>query len=150
MEITDIMKASDSYTDEICSEVWARYFINQAIAQINASLHTRLPLLNSEDSEYSKDILSDGWQNLLLVTYVCWGVKMNDTSLNEADRYMNQFVQNLNLLKNTMSDNIPVEYTGGSQGDGSNNDGLGGVYQVDTTGAINLGWFGNSGGRGGH
>ena len=143
MKITDIMSYSDSFTDEVCSEEWARAFVNQAIGLINVTLQVSLPLLDSSASEYVATILPDDYQNILFVPYVCYGVKMNDTSLNEADRYLNMFNTNLTFLKSNLSTVIPPEYQDPSgNGEESTIQGKGGVYQIDTSNAINMGWFG--------
>ena len=136
------MNYSDSFTDEVCTETWARAFINQAIGKINITLNISLPLLQDTESEYSADILPDDWQNILFVPYVCYGVKMNDTSLNEADRYYSLFIEALEALKANITVVIPPDYqnpSGNGENDGS---GVGGVYPIDTSNAINWGWFG--------
>lgn len=137
------MTYSDSFTDEVCTESWARSFINQALGTINITLNISLPLLADTDSEYSTDILPDDWQNALLVPYVCYGVKMNDTSLNEADRYLSIFNTNLGLLQSRLSTVIPPEYQDPS-GNGGDSviTGKGGKYQLNTNNAINWYWFG--------
>lgn len=142
MKVQDIMNYSDSFTDEVCTETWARAFINQAIGKINITLNISLPLLQDTESEYSADILPDDWQNILFVPYVCYGVKMNDTSLNEADRYYSLFIEALEALKANITVVIPPDYqnpSGNGENDGS---GVGGVYPIDTSNAINWGWFG--------
>ena len=142
MKVQDIMSYSDSFTDEVCTEGWARAFINQAIGRINTALRISLPLLSPDDSEYSSSILPDDWQNALLVIFVCYGVKMNDTSLNEADRYLSLFNEALDSLKSNMTTVVPPEYqspSGNGEDDGS---GVGGAYPIDTSNAINWGWFG--------
>lgn len=142
MKVQDIMDYSDSFTDEVCTENWARAFINQAIGRINNTLNISLPLLSENDSEYSNKILPDDWQNSLLVIFVCYGVKMNDTSLNEADRYLSLFNEALEALKANLTAIVPPEYQGPS-GNGEDSDaGIGGVYPIDTSNAINWGWFG--------
>lgn len=143
MKVQDIMSYSDSFTDEVCSEDWARAFINQAIGRTNSALNISLPLLKPNDSEYSSKILPDDWQNLLLVIFVCYGVKMNDTSLNEADRYLSLFNESLDLLKSKLTSVIPPEYQKPSgNGDVDDGTGVGGVYPIDTSNAIDWNWFG--------
>ena len=140
MKITEIMSASDSFTDEVCTETWARTFTNQAISKINMFLGTSLPLLQATDSEYSITYLPDDWQYALLVTHVNYGVKMNDTSLNEADRYLQEFNEYLKLLKSRMNEVIDDEFLKPS-GNGDEDTGNGGVYVLDTSEAIDQGWF---------
>ena len=140
MNITEIMQASDSFTDEVCTENWARTFTNQAISKINLFLGTSLPLLESSTGEYSTSYLPNDWQYALLVTYVNYGVKMNDTSLNEADRYLQEFNEYLKLLKSRMNEVIDEEYRSPS-GNGEDDSGNGGIYGIDTTFAIDKGWF---------
>lgn len=141
MTVNEIMTASDSFTDEVCTATWARTFTNQAIAKINMFLGTSLPLLKPTENEYSPSYLPDDWQYTLIVTYVNWGVKMNDTSLNEADRYLQEFNEYLKLLKSRMNEVIDEEYRK-PNGNGDEDTGSGGVYVLDTHDAIDWGWFG--------
>lgn len=140
MKVTEIMSASDSFTDEVCTETWARAFTNQAISKINMFLGISLPLLKNEDSEYSTAYLPDYWQYTLLVTHVNYGVKMNDTSLNEADRYLQEFYKYLELLKSRMNEIIDDEFLNPG-GNGEEDTGVGGVYVLDTANAIDQNWF---------
>lgn len=146
------MEFSDSFTDEVCTEEWCRSFVNQALSRINLELKTSLPLLSNEMSEYPPEILPDDWQNALLVIFVCWGVKMNDTSLNEADRYLQMFNDALGLLKGNMTSVIPPEYqTPSGNGEDNGENGKGGIYRINTNNAINMCWFGpGTGSRGGN
>lgn len=144
MEIQQMMQFSDSFTDEVCTEEWARAFANQAIARINLELNISLPLLADTEPEYSPDILPDDWQNALLVIFICWGVKMNDTSLNEADRYLQLFNDALSRLKANLTTVVPPEYQNPSGNGDVSEDGAGkgGMYPINTNNAINMSWFG--------
>lgn len=150
MRIDEIRTASDSFTDEVCTDTWCRTFINEAIAAINMNLGISLPLLGGSELEYKTEYLPNTWQQALFVNYVNYGVKMNDTSLNEADRYLQKFNDYLQLLKSQITDVVADEFL---KPDGKgNNDGVvgvGGVYGLDTSSAIDWGWFSNHG-RGGN
>lgn len=142
MQISDIINASDSYTDENTIRVQANNYINEAIAIIN-SKGFNLPLLKADEADYKA--MPDFWQIRLLVNYVNYGVKMLETDLVEADRYERKFYEALRDFLTNGYRFIADEYVGFIQPDGTlNKDGIGGVYKLDTSGAINKGWFGRT------
>jgi len=145
MIITELMTRSDNFTDEQVSVSMAQSYIDEAIAIINTELNLHLPFV---DLTSSYSALNDSWQIRLFLPYLNYGVKMNDTSLTEAQFYKNAFDYALEALRISVSTAVPEEYQGSDNGDGTyNTDGIGGAYVMDTSGAIpNPGWFANSDG----
>ena len=77
-----------------------------------------------------------------------YGVKMNDSSLSEADRYLDEFYRALDNFKQALGDLVssydPNDSTGNSgiSPDLVKQEGFGGVYNIDTSNAIDVGFFG--------
>ena len=100
MTLERMTELANTYTDESADEEIVAGFINTAISRINAELKTKLPIIDTTASvaeEYTP--LEDTWVNLVLIPYACWGIKMNDGSLNEARMYEIQFLNGLELIK---------------------------------------------------
>jgi hypothetical protein len=130
MTLNDITILANNVTDENYSSQIIIGFVNQAIARINATLDSNLPVFTSFDVDYTA--LNDNWIRLLFVTYASYGIKANDGSLNEADRLRQEFEVNFRLLEENRFKAIPVAYQGEQ---------FGGVYRMDTSLGINVGWF---------
>ena len=118
MTITDIAIISNDYTDENFSDALVRSFADNAISRINVEIKTKLPSYAIE-GEYIA--LSDDWQRLIVIPFVCWSIKMNDSSLNEADVYWGQFSQGMELIKKNKRTAVSEEYR---------QDGFSNVYQI--------------------
>lgn len=114
MTLERMTELANAYTDESADEEVVAGFINTAISRINAELKTKLPIIDitaSVAEEYTP--LEDTWVNLILIPYACWGIKMNDGSLNEARMYEIQFINGLELIKNNKKTAIDPAYHGG-------------------------------------
>ena len=77
---------------------------------------------------------------------------MNDSSLTEADRYLDEFYRALTNFKDILGTLVesydPEVENSGVSPDMISDIGFGGVYQIDTSNAVNLGFFGrNTGGN---
>lgn len=150
MTLKNITDNSAIFTDEKFSEANLLSLANKAIARINTECKTLFPFYNAINETYTA--LPDIWQLDLLSPYISYGIKMNDSSLSEADRYLDEFYRILNNFK----DNLGALVDKYDQGDTTNgissefidNVGFGGVYGIDTSGAINIGFFGNNGNGG--
>lgn len=88
--VRELYRISDAFTDELQHVVDGVNYANQAIAKINTRIGLTLPYFESEQSEY--DSLDIHWLKTLVIPYMNWGIKMNDGSLNEADRYLQEFL----------------------------------------------------------
>lgn len=107
MTLLDITNLSNEYTDETATVQMARGFINTAISRINAELKTKLPLIDDVE-EYT--YIGTEWIHTVIIPYVCWSIKMNDGSLNEARMYEIQFKDGLEILKFNKKTAIDKEY----------------------------------------
>ena len=77
---------------------------------------------------------------------------MNDSSLSEANMYLDEFYRALNNFKDNIG-TLVDNYKNGDTANGIsseyiNEEGFGGVYGIDTSGAINIGFFGSNGNGG--
>jgi hypothetical protein len=138
MKLSAIMSISDSYTDEVVTGTNALLYANEAIAFINTKLGVNLPFFVSTTAEYTA--LSESWCRRLIVTYLNYSVKMNDSSLNEAAEYKNSFYEAFTDLSSVYLEAIDILYLPTT---------LSNVYVLDTSDAVDTGWFFNSGNRGG-
>lgn len=96
MTLAEISQLANDYTDENFSTGMLRGFANTAISKINVTVGAKLPLYDAVESYTA---LSSDWQNAVVVPYMCWSIKMNDSSLNEAGVYLNQYRQGIEELK---------------------------------------------------
>jgi hypothetical protein len=136
MTLVDITKLANEATDENYSSELVKGFINQAIARINATLDAKLPFFSVSTDPYLG--LSDNWIMLLLIPYAAFSIKTNDGSLNEASLFRQEYEVNFRLLEENRFKAIPEVYR---------NSNFGGIYQMDTSIGMNVGWFKkNSGG----
>lgn len=130
MTLNDITTLANNVTDENYSPQIIIGFVNHAIARINATLDSTLPVFTAIDVDYTA--LNDNWIRLLFVTYASYAIKANDGSLNEADRFRQEFEGNFRLLEENRFKAIPTAYQGTQ---------FGGVYRMDTSLGVNVGWF---------
>jgi hypothetical protein len=99
MNLAQITQAANVYTDENFNVNISQVYANEAIARINIELKTKLPsFLEATSDDYTA--LPEKWIRTVIVPYVSYSIKMNDGSLNEADRFLQQFNQGLFSLKN--------------------------------------------------
>lgn len=95
MTLTEITNAANAYTDENFEPTTVLYFVNEVISKINSELKCNLPIFENVTEDYTA--LENKWIISLFIPYACYSIKMNDSSLNEADRYLGIF--NSNLLR---------------------------------------------------
>lgn len=146
MTLTDILVNSHFSTDENISQDIAVSTANRAIALINTECDTLFPKFETFTDVYT--YMPSNWLFTLLSPYISYTIKMNDTSLSEADRYLDEFYKALNRFKDKLGTLI-AEYDETDPESGISpslvqETGFGGVYTIDTTEAINVGWFGNN------
>lgn len=150
MTLSDITKNSSIFTDESFSDADLLSLANRAISRINAECNTLLPFYIDLSSVY--DALPDIWQLDIISPYISYGVKMNDSSITEANIYLDEFYKALNNFKDNIGKLVEMYDNGdtknGVSGEYINTVGYGGVYNIDTSDAINIGFFGNNGNGG--
>lgn len=150
MKLIKITDNSEIFTDEIFNDEDLVSFANKAISRINTECRTVFPFYKTINQEY--DAFPDIWQLDLLSPYISYGIKMNDSSLSEADRYLDEFYRVLNNFKEnlgTLVDNYKNgDINNGISSEYIDEDGFGGVYGIDTSNAINVGFFGDNGNGG--
>ena len=150
MTLKDILKSSNLFTDEQMNDNDVLITANKGISRINTQLSTTFPNYLTVNEKYTA--LPEAWQLDLMSNYIAYGIKMNDGSLTEADRYLDQFYKSLTLLENKLG-SLVDNYIAGKEENGISPDyvdaiGFGGVYGIDTSNAINYGFFGNNGNGG--
>ena len=111
MTLTDIATISNNYTDEVLSTGMIKSFVNGAISKINITLKSALPLIDDTEPYTA---ISDDWQHTVIVPYVCWAIKMNDSSTNEANMYLYQYENGLRELKKNKQTAVAEDYQGDS------------------------------------
>lgn len=128
--LKQIMSWSDAYTDEVQVKTGAVGYANTAISRINTKFNLKLPFITDIEEEYSA--LDDSWFVLFMTNYLSYGIKMNDGSLSEAREYKQNFEQALYDFEGVDKSTVISEVY---LGDGSP------MYQMDTSSAIDIGWF---------
>lgn len=150
MKLEDIIKNSSIFTDETFTTVDLLSIANKAISRINTTCNTLFPFYEDSTSEYTA--IPAMWQLDVISPYLSYGIKMNDSSLSEADRYLDDFYKALNNFKDNIGTLVERYEKGdtanGISGEYINDIGYGGVYTIDTSNAVNLGYFGNNGNGG--
>lgn len=150
MLLRTIITNSAIFTDEKFSDTELLSFANRAISRINNECNTLFPLYTSPTEQYTA--IPDNWQLDLISPYLSYGIKMNDTSMSEADRYLEEFYRVLNSFKGRLG-SLAERYANGDTVNGVSSDyidpdGFGGAYGIDTSSAIDTGWFGSNGNAG--
>lgn len=146
MTLSEVINGAKLFTDETPVDSELLIFANKAIARINNECNTHFPkYVNSKDSYTA---MPGNWQQDLVGNYISYGIKMKDSSLTEADRYLEEFYKAIQTFKSKLGGLLQT-YAAGDEDNGINSTyvdaiGLGGVYQIDTSGAINIGFFGNN------
>jgi len=150
MNLQAIIKNSAIFTDENLSVENLLSIANKAISRINTECKTLFPFYTDSTSEYTA--IPDIWQYDMISPYLSYGIKMNDSSLSEADRYLDEFYKALSNFKDNLGSLVETYEKGdtanGVSGEYINNIGYGGVYGIDTSDAINMGFFGYNGNGG--
>ena len=150
MTLKIILKNSEIFTDEKFNEENLISIANKAISRINTECNTLFPFYSSVNDDYTA--IPQMWQLDLVSPYVSYGIKMNDSALSEADSYLDEFYKALSNFKDKLG-SLVDKYDSGDTINGISSEyldsvGFGGVYGIDTTGAINIGFFGNNGNGG--
>jgi len=130
MTINQIALLANEMTDENYEPSMIMGFVNNVIARINVTIDATLPVFTAVDANYTA--LNDNWQRLLFVSYASYAIKANDGSLNEADRFRNEFETSFRLLEENKFKAIDATYQG---------DNFGNMYYMKADNGINVGWF---------
>lgn len=150
MTLTEILVNSHFSTDENITQDLALNTANRAIALINTECKTLFPKFEEYTETYN--YMPSNWLFTLLSPYISYTIKMNDTSLSEADRYLEAFYRALNNFKDNLGQ-LVADYDETDPESGVSpslivDTGFGGVFTIDTSNAINVGWFGSNGNGG--
>ena len=150
MRLADIINNSSIFTDENFSVEQMVSIANRAISRINAECKTLFPFYTDTTTEYTA--IPAVWQYDMISPYLSYGIKMNDSSLSEANLYLDEFYRALNTFKDNIGSLVEAYEQGdtenGLSGEYINSIGYGGVYGIDTSNAINIGFFGSNGNGG--
>lgn len=150
MTLADIVTNSQFFTDETVAQINSVSVANKALAIINTECKTLFPKMENLNDTYT--YMPSNWLYALLSPYISYAIKMNDSSLSEADRYLEEFYRALNNFKDNLGSLLSTydetDPESGISSDMVVEDGLGGVYEIDTSNAINIGWFGSNGNGG--
>ena len=131
MTLEKIIGWSESFTDEVQTESFALSFANNAIAEINTEAGLKLPFIEDLETDYTA--LPESWFVRLMVPYLNYGIKMNDTSVGEADRYLQQFQIALIKFKDNARNLVDEEFVNLDEPN---------MFKMDTSNSIDIGWFG--------
>lgn len=131
MKLEKILSWSESFTDEVQTEGLALAFANKAISDINTEAGTLLPFIDSIEEDYTA--LPESWFVRFMLSYLNYGIKMNDASLTEAMQYKMEFEIALAKFKDRVSELVAEEFIDTSSPK---------TYKIDTSNAIDIGWFG--------
>lgn len=150
MTLEELIENVDFETDETMEDEQYVNAANKALSIINAECGTLFPDVEEFDETYTS--IPVKWMRALFDPYIAWTIKMNDTSLNEADRYLEEFYRWLERFKDALGTLVNL-FENGDTVNGINpefiiDDGFGGIYGITTSNAINVGWFGNQGNGG--
>jgi len=137
MKLSDLIAVSDSYTDEVLSTTSAILYANEVIAKINTKLRVSLSYFVDATTDYTD--LDEGWLRRLLVPWLNYSVKMNDSSLNEAERWKIEFLEAMAEFSGEYLETLDETLLTGD---------MPGVYQMDTSDAIPTAWFNRRGSGG--
>jgi len=107
MTLNEITTAANAFTDENFAASTIKVFADEAIAKINVELKSDLPYLHSS-SAYTA--LDDKYLRTTIVPYVCYSIKMNDGSLNEAEMFKRKWQEGLFTLSKQKKLAISEEY----------------------------------------
>ncbi len=146
MDLKTIADNSAYFTDEDFRDVEIVSFANKAVARINIECRTLFP--NFADLSEVYNAIPKNWLMSLISPYISYGIKMNDTSLTEAQMYLEEFYSALRKFTEELG-GLRELYIAGDTENGispafTSNEGFGGAYGIDTSGAIDKGWFGSN------
>lgn len=128
------MPWSDGYTDEVLTNTLALGYANKMLAEINNKFRTKLPFITSVDTDYTE--LEQNWFLTFMLASLNYGIKQNDGSLQEAQGYKNDIAKAMYDFEGIdMEVAIPTEALRPAQGSS--------IYLLDTSNAIDVGWWGS-------
>jgi hypothetical protein len=133
MTLDDLKKRAESFTDETITDDFALSYSSEALDIINTEAGLLLPYFVDLEEVYVA--MPDSWIGRLIVPYLCYGIKMNDTSLPEAYEYKNKFDIALMKFKDIARSLLEEEFVDSNFSD---------VYAIDSSKALDVGWFGGS------
>lgn len=110
MTLTELTVQANNYTDENFDTETTIGFANQAISKINLYLKSTLPLFTDPSNDYVA--IGIEWQHAIIVPYICWAIKMNDSSISEAREFLMQYQEGLDILRKNKRSAIPEAYQG--------------------------------------
>lgn len=84
MLLEEIRTIANNSTDETFAETLIRNFTNEAIANINIAISAKLRYITEETKTDDYTDLDEEWIRSVVVPYVCYLIKVNDGSVNEA------------------------------------------------------------------
>lgn len=134
MTLKEIMTWSDGFTDEVQTAALAKGFANKVIATVNTNFGLTLPFITDVEEDYTA--LNDNWFVRFMMAGLSYGIKMNDGSLTEAQEYKNDLDTAMYDFEGLLDKSLVVgeDYLGSGVM----------VEQIDTSYAIDAGWFGDS------
>lgn len=130
MNLQAITDAANAFTDESFKATIVIHYVNEAIGMINAEVKATLPFFQNSTSDYTA--LSETWIRTLFIPYASYGIKQNDGSLNEASIFLRSFNTAFMQFLQAKTLAIPLAYQ---------SEDFGGIYVIDPSNAINIGWF---------
>lgn len=118
MTLKNLTDMANVFSDETVATSMTVHFFNTGISEINTTLKSKLPLIDSNIANYDTtaytafgtSALGDSWLIALLVPYIAYSIKMNDGSLNEAQLHLMKYREALNKLKKEKKTVIAEEY----------------------------------------
>lgn len=146
MTLQTITDNSAVFTDESFDDEDLISLANKGISRINNECGTLFPYYKGMNDSYNA--FPDNWQLDLVSNYVSYGIKMNDSSLTEANMYLDEFYKVLSSFKDKLG-TLVENYENGNESNGISPDyidqtGFGGIFGIDTSGAVNIGFFGSN------
>ena len=100
MTLQEVITNSQFFTDETVIQVNSLSVANKALSIINTECKTLFPFMDNVTDTYS--YMPSNWLFALLSPYLSYAIKMNDSSLSEADRYLDEFYKALNNFKDSL------------------------------------------------
>jgi len=108
MTLDEMTKVANSSTDENFRTNQTMFFANEAISVVNAEVGTRLPFIEEVNEEYTA--LTETWIRQIIIPYISYSIKMNDSAIQEAVLFLDSFNRGLNRIKDKKDKAIGEEY----------------------------------------
>lgn len=111
MLITEIRDVANNATDENFSSTIVKDFFNEAIANINNAISAKLPYITSETLNDDYTALDEEWLRSIVIPYVCYLIKTNDGSLNEASSaFFQRYQVNISQMRKVRTRAVKPRY----------------------------------------